>query len=325
MNDTSLVSRRSFFQKSAKLAVATGVLGFTAAYRGAESKKRWVVACRDSHLATTGKADCWEAMKELGVDGVEVLVNIDLRCPSLFHPSKKYRLDTPSNIEALKNDFAENRMVPSALCMSNQLEQRLPRELEWAKQLVPAAQALGVRAIRIDVVPRRMTRDEFLPFAIKACKQLCEIAEGTDVRYGVENHGTTTNEPQFLSALFDGVGSSHLGQTLDVANFYWYGHPLDDLYQLYERFASHVVHTHCKNIRSPEDKRNAKRPIGWEYERYTCPLYEGDIDFQKLTAILRQAGYAGDLCIEDEALGKYSAAERPEILKKEVAYLRKLA
>jgi sugar phosphate isomerase/epimerase len=323
MYHSKQLTRRDFLQQTASFALTAGLVGAAGHSRAAESRKPWIVACRDAHLAATGKADCWAAMKELGIGGVEMVVNLDLRLPGMIHPTKQYRLDSPDNIASLKDDFAANGMVPTAFAMANQFDQRLPQELEWTKRLVPAAQQLGIKAIRIDVVPHTMKREDFLPFAIKACKQLCEIAEGTEVRFGVENHGNTTNDPEFLSALFDGVGSSHLGQTLDVGNFYWYGHKLDALYKLYERFGAHVVHTHCKNIRYPEDQRNAKRPIGWEYDRYVCPLYEGDIDYKKLTDILRQANYAGDLCIEDESLGKYAASERPEILKKEAAFLKK--
>ncbi len=62
--------------------------------------------------------------------------------------------------------------------------------------------------------------------------------------------------------------------------------------------------------------------MGWEYERYNCPLYEGDIDFHRVIGTLRRAGYTGDLCIEDESLGKFPAAQRRGILAKEIQYLK---
>jgi sugar phosphate isomerase/epimerase len=318
------MTRRRFIHQTTNAAVAASFLTATAPIIAAAAPKPWLITCRDVHLDAVETANCWTAIKSLGLQGVEAAVNIDLSCPGLIHPDRQYRLDTDANIKALKDDLAANGVVISAFCMANQFELRLAQELEWTKRLVPAAQQLGVKAIRIDVVPRKMKRDEFLPFAIGACKQLCQIAEGTDVRFGIENHGNTTNDPEFLSALFDGVGSPRLGQTLDVANLYWFGHPLPDLYQIYERFAKRVVHTHCKNIRFPEDKRNVRRPIGWEYDRYNCPLYEGDIDFTRLIKILRQANYQGDLCIEDESLHKFPATQRAGILKKEAEFLRKL-
>src|SRR5665647_878850 len=108
------------------------------------------------------------------------------------------------------------------------------------------------------------------------------------------------------------------------ANFYWWGHPVNDLYPIYEKFAPRVVHTHCKSIRYPEDKKNLRREIGWEYGKYNCPIYEGDIDFKRIVKILRKAGYRGDLCVEDESLGKYPENERADIMRKEIAMLKGL-
>ena len=99
-------------------------------------------------------------------------------------------------------------------------------------------------------------------------------------------YGTVTNEPSFLERLFDGVGSEHLGLTLDTGNFYWFGHPLDDVYRLYEKFAPRAFHTHIKSIAYPEERRNVRRPMGWEYGKYASPIHQGDIDFRRVIGIL---------------------------------------
>ena len=260
----------------------------------------------------------------IGSDG-KLEVDPALGCPALYGPNKTYSLATASGIQALKDELDENGLVVTSFLMHNRLDERLDEELKWTRKLVKAARTLNVKMIRIDVVPRKTKKEDFLPFAVKACKQLCDIVEGKSIRYGIENHGSITNDPAFLERLFDGVGSSHLGLTLDTANFYWYGHPLNDLYAIFERFASKAFHTHCKSIRYPEDKKNVQRPMGWEYGRYCCPIYEGDIDFQKVVAILRRAGYNGDLCVEDESLGKFPEAERADVVKKEIALLKTLS
>ncbi len=324
MESSHELTRRSFVQSAAGLMLSSGVLAGTKNETNSTPSKGWVIACRDNLLKWTPKPDCWSAMKELGVTGVEVEVNPAMICPALYNPDKTYNLTTASGVQALKDDLDENELVITSFLMHNRLDERLDDELAWIDKLVKAAQMLGVKVIRIDVVPRRIKREDFLPFAVKACKQLCDIVKGTSIRFGIENHGNTTNDPVFLEKLFDGVGSSHLGLTLDTANFYWYGHPLDDLYGIFERFASKAFHTHCKSIRYPEDKKNVRRKMGWEYGKYCCPIYEGDIDFQKVIAILDRAGYNGDLCVEDESLGKFPEGERAEVVKKEVALLRKL-
>ena len=77
------------------------------------------------------------------------------------------------------------------------------------------------------------------------------------------------------SPLFAGVGSKRLGLTLDTGNFYWYGHPLSKVYELYEMFASRVFHTHCKSIGYPAEEREKQRPMGWQYVKYHGPIYSG--------------------------------------------------
>lgn len=71
-----------------------------------------------------------------------------------------------------------------------------------------------------------------------------------------------------------------------------------------------------------EAEREKKRAIGWEYGKYNCPVYEGDIDFRRAIKILRGAGCAGDLCIEDESLGRFPAEERGGIMAKEIRHLK---
>ncbi len=318
----SPVSRRHFLGATATFAAAASCLPVTRLEAAARS--RWVVACRDQHLKAADKEDCWSCAKALGAEGVEVNVGLDMSCANLFRASGHYSLATDADLQALKSDAARNQCRITAFVMNNHLDERLEQELEWARKLVKAARQLGVRAIRIDVWPHKLKENEFLPFAIDACKRLCEIAEGSDVRYGIENHGKVTNNPEFLDRLFEGVGSPSLGLTLDTANFYWYGHPLSDLYGIYEKFAPRAVHTHCKNIKFPEDKKNVRRPMGWEYDKYNCPIYEGDIDYKRLLEILRKADYRGDLCVEDESLGKFPAAERPTVLFREMAMLKEL-
>ncbi len=313
----STLHRREFLKQTTTVAAAIG-LGGSGCATMSSGKSRWPIACRDSHLNATGQPDCWAAMKYLGIKHAEVTTAIDMTCGGLYHPTKKYSLANTQSVQELRDDLKANDCAISALCMSNRLDEQLEKELEWMKKMAAVAGKFGVKTIRIDVVPRAIKRDQFLPFAIKACKQLCEISGAEGIRLGIENHGNTTNDPDFLEKLFDGVGSDYLGLTLDPANFYWYGHPLKDLYPIYEKFAKRAFHTHCKTIHYPEDKKNIRRQVGWEYDKYTVPVYEGDIDYARVVEILRRANYQGDLCLENECLGHFPKAQAGEILKKEL-------
>lgn len=209
--------------------------------------------------------------------------------------------------------------------MNNRIDEGLDRELAWTRKLAAALPSFGVDVIRIDVVPHKLPSQEFLPFAIQACSKLCQIIRDTPIRLGIENHGSLTNDPLFLDKLFDGVGSSQLGLTLDPNNFYWFGHPLPDVYTIIEKFAARVFHTHCKNIAYPENKREVRRTIGWEYDQYTCPVDQGDIDYTKIARILRTAKYRGDLCLENECLHRFPPDQHATLLKREIAFLNRLA
>ena len=319
------MTRRVFLGKAGGLVLGAGLLACPGRAIGEEKRKPLLLAVRDVYLRGTGEKDCWAAMKHLGVGGAEVVVQRDFSCPNLFAPGKEYTIGSSEGIGALAEDLRLQKLKISAFCLNNRFDENPDAEVSWSTSVARAAQKLGVKAIRIDVVPRRLQGEEFLKFAIQTCRRLVEQSEGTDVGFGIENHGGTTNQVEFLEKLFDGVRSERMGLTLDTGNFYWFGYPLEKLYGIYRKFSRRVHHTHCKNIRYPEEMRNRQRAVGWEYGKYNCPIDEGDIDLGKVVGILREAGYGNDLCIEDESLGKFPESERTGVLKREVEFLRKLA
>jgi len=289
-------------------------------------KAAWAVACRDAHLPETGAADSWSAIKAIGADGAEVWVSPELACGQLFAPNEKFAITDLAAIRSLGGRFRDHGQQITAFCLGTRYDQRKDAEIAFTLKVAAAAAELGVPAIRIDVVPREIKDEgEFLKFAVDVGRRLVKESSGMKVRFGVENHGGTTNKPEFLRKLLADVVSERFGLTLDTANFYWFGHPLSKLYELYAEFAPRICHTHAKSIRFPESERDKQRPVGWEYAKYCCPVYEGDIDFSRVARILRQAGFAGDLCVENESLGRFPADQRSEILKREIEYLRKAA
>jgi len=253
---------------------------------------------------------------------MESTISDDLALPGLFHAGEKYSLASDAGIARVKTAASTAGQKITALCMYNRFAERPDQEVELCTRAARAAQALGVSAIRIDVVPQKLARPEFLKLATATLAKVMAATESTGVAFAIENHGNTTNDPEFLRPLFVGVGSKRLGLTLDTGNFYWYGHPLSKVYELYEMFAPRVFHTHCKNIGYLADQREKRRPIGWQYAKYHGPIYAGDIDFGRVVTILKKAGYANDLCIEDESLGK--AKDAADILGKELRLLKDL-
>jgi|YNPMSStandDraft_1061717.scaffolds.fasta_scaffold03958_1 sugar phosphate isomerase/epimerase len=327
-----LMSRRGWLLEAGGLAAGMCVSwwGFRRVERAmaAESSPRkksvWPLAMREVMLRHLKPTNIWSAAQQMGLEGMEVSITEKLELPHLVHPAGPYTAAEIAGLNRLRKDMERAGVRITAFCMYNRFAERPDEEAEWCGRVARVAKALGVSAIRIDVVAHKMSKEDFLPLAIKALRKAMAEVEPTGVPLAIENHGALTNDPEFLDALFRGVGSPLLGLTLDTGNFYWYGHPLSKLYEIFERFASRVFHTHLKGINYPAEKRETQRPMGWEYGKYQCPIYQADVDFHRVATILDQAGYQGDLCIENEGLGGKPPAEVEAILKKELALLAEL-
>ncbi len=324
MSDVRGLTRRAFLRQSCGLVIGAGVLSSVGGPLPAEPNKRWPLAVRDVYLRLTGEKDCWAAMKSLGAQGAEVEVQRDFTCTNLRASGQSYSIGTEKATDTLAKDLRSHGLTIPAFCLHNRFDENPTEEVSWTVAVARAAETIGTKAIRIDVVPRRIQGDDFFKFAVDTCRQLVNKTEGMSVRFAIENHGGTTNRVEFLEKLFGAVKSERMGLTLDTGNFYWFGYPLEQLYGIYRKFAPRAFHTHCKTIRFPDDKRNQKRPMGWEYGKYNCPIYEGDIDFEKVVAILRAAGYNNDLCVENESLGKFPENERADVLRREIQFLKGL-
>ncbi|MBN1343794.1 MAG: sugar phosphate isomerase/epimerase [Phycisphaerae bacterium] len=328
MHQRDNTSRREFLRGSIAAAASVGALNPLVRAESAEATNRpaWPVTCRDALLREAGGADIWAIMDAVGVDGAEVLVNPDMTMPNMVAPGKTYSIATPDDIKRLADELADKKRQIGALCLFSRFDDRPEQEVDLTVKTARAAAALGSPVVRIDLVPHKIKDpDEYVKFCIKIGRQIVDATKDLPVRFGVENHGGTTNRPEFLRSVFDGIGSKRFGLTLDAGNFYWFGHPLSKLYDIYAEFAPWTCHVHCKSIRYPEADRQRQREMGWKYAECRCPIYEGDIDYERLARILRKSGYQGDLCIDDESLRKFPEDQRGEILKKDVAFLRRIA
>jgi sugar phosphate isomerase/epimerase len=296
----------------------------SASASGRGKKPVWPLAMREVMLRNLKPENIWTTAKAMGLEGLEATITEKLELPHLVNPDGVYTAADVAGLNRIRKDMEKSGVRITAFCMYTRFAERPEIEPAWCGRVARIAKALGVSAIRIDVVPHKISKEEFLPFAIKVLRKTMAEVEPTGVPLAIENHGAVTNDPEFLDALFKGVGSPLLGLTLDTGNFYWYGHPLSKLYEIFERFASRSFHTHLKGINYPAEEREKQRPMGWEYGKYQCPIYQADVDYNRLAAILDKADYRGDLCIENEGLGHKKPDEVEAILKKELALLVEL-
>lgn len=286
------------------------------------------VSVRDAIVTHAGYERLIDGLSDIDVWAIELNIDRQFMVASLTEPNKTVRIATDDEIEAYKSELDRNGVRVSAILLSNNFgADDIEAELRWVIEAIRCAQKLGCIAVRIDSAmsrEREMAFDERVKRFTDCLKRVIEETEETGMPLGIENHGYQGNDPKFLRAVIDGVGSERLGVTLDTGNFYWYGHPLSTVYEIERSFAPLTKHTHLKNIRYPEEMREMQREVGWRYGDFVCPLPDGDIDHAIIVRYLSEAGYTGDLCIEDESLGKFTVQERKAVLRRDADYVKSL-
>jgi len=281
---------------------------------------------RDHIITGAGYESVLEGCNALDLYNVEIAMDREL---NVLNPlgGTLCLADKAQKAEFKRIVESEGLKLDGILLPTNFNHPELEKELDWVVQVTRLAEEFGIEAIRIDAVmsgERELPLDERVAKFASAMQAIIERTSDSQVEYGVENHGFQGNDPDFLERLFAAAGSERVGLTMDTGNFYWAGHPLEKVYEILERLAPYTKHTHVKNISYPEEMRNQQRPLGYEYGKYVCPVYEGDIDHERVAGILKKVGYQRGFNLEDESLGKFDLPERLEVLKRDVDYLKSL-
>ena len=274
------------------------------------------------------KGNIVEAMRYLELDAVELEYFYDDSVYSL-KGDRKINLRVKEGAKELGEELSSNNLKVSSFLMHNNFaDEDMKNQIGWIIRCIDIAEHFGATSIRIDPIvetERELSVDEVAEISVKALRGVFgEIQKEKKVYLAIENHGKYGNRPEFLRRVTNEVGDGRLGLCLDSGNFYWYGFPLDEVYKIFEEFAPLARHTHIKNIRYPLEIKNKRREIGYKYEEYVSPIYEGDIDHSEFIKVLKKAGYDGDICVEDESLGKHSNEEALLIMRRDVSYLKGL-
>ena len=318
----SMKNRRGFI-KDVVLVSMSSYFGRAGFLMSMDNKKKFLVGCRDALLQAVNSDEIWQSIRMVSAEGLEVEIDRELNCPNLKLSGKALNLSSAAGRKLFADEFRRHGIRAFAFLTRTRVAVDSEVEIEYPIKVARVASELEIPAIRIDLAQvQRGDVEEFFRDCVKFCQKVCKGIKGLKVKLGVENHGMYTNDVDFLEKLFDAVGDDNLGLTLDTANFYWFGYPLNDLYSIYKKFSNRIVHTHCKNIAYPQEKRNVKRSIGWEYSKYSCAVDCGDINFVKVIQILASANYSGALCLEDESIGKVGLPDRISTIKREIDYLR---
>ena len=269
-----------------------------------------------------------EGLRTLGVDAIELALARDFSVRAL-DTGERTVLNSDDDVKAFREKTEKQGIRVCAVTTSCDFSAGdKESNIAWIARAIEIADLLGAPAVRIDSA---MSKEKQLDFEtrvnlfVEGLGGALNRTANSKVVLGIENHGFQGNNLAFLLNVFQQTGSDRLGSTLDLCNFYWRGYPLSEVYGIVRVLAPYAKHTHVKSIHYPEEQREVMREAGWEYGKYACPLDEGDIDLVKVVAMLAKAGYKGDICIEDESLGKCAtAAERIEFLRRDVACIRRV-
>ncbi|MFQ6132764.1 MAG: sugar phosphate isomerase/epimerase family protein [Armatimonadota bacterium] len=297
---------------------------------GSQGELAMYASIRDAIITHAGYGSLKEGMRGLDLWALEIAVDRSLTAsamqPTPGDPAPV--LNSPAAIAAYSKELENHGARAATLFVAQDFNaEDMEAEVKWVADVVRIAEAMGVPAVRIDSImsgERELPLEERVDTFARGVTAVLEATAGSQVALGMENHGYQGNDPDFTFPLLEKVGSERFGMTLDTGNFYWWGHPLDTVYEIMERLAPMTKHTHLKNISYPEEVRQTQREIGWKYGEYVAPIPDGDVDHARVVQMLQAAGYEGDLCIEDESLGKFQVEERQAVLRREVDHIREL-
>ena len=281
----------------------------------------------DSHLTGLEAESTWAAAKEVGITAVQAELRPDLSCPVLFegkeHP---YRIDTPENrqklLEAAKKGGCE--IVAFCTVIPFAKDKDDAENIAWIEKAAKAVAETKVPVIMMPLSGGELDEQAFTKRAVAFVKAVAPFAKANKIQLTVENLGPYLNKREVLKPIMEAVPNDQVGLANDACNMYWFGHPLSAVHDLAKTFAPHVRYVHAKSIKYPEDRREKQRDKGWEYGKYAETIRAGDLDFDKILGYYFDAGYKGDVVIEDDSLGRLDAAGKKKAIKDDAAVLREI-
>jgi len=290
------------------------------------------LAIRDFTVKWIGYENVYAGLKDLGLKSFELYMDRELKGAKYRDMGEEvplgFDLSTSEKRRELSEQLGQEGLTVCAILVENDFARTdLKSEIDWIVRTSEVAPQIGCDTVRINPpmrIQEGISEGQYLDITIDCCREILERTKTTGVSLAMENHGVMGNRFEFLRGVLESIGSERMGLNLDTGNFYWFGYPLGRVYEIIEYFAGKAKHTHIKNLKFAEQKRNSFRKPGEDWPSSGATIYEGDIDHRKVLNWLRQAGYERDLTLEDESLGRFDVKERIGIVKEDLRFLRGL-
>ena len=183
----------------------------------------------------------------------------------------------------------------------------------YARKGIRYAKALGVNVVQIteDMYPPKwMTEQDAFDIMKVNLRAIAETCAENGVYLGVEQHGPYTAKIQRLLRILELVDSPWIRVNYDSGNTFLAG---EDPYKMLEAVIEKVVHVHAKDISVKQAEAERGKVTG---TAVGCACGDGVIDWKRIVARLKQAGFAGVLSVEcgTEAEATRSLAHLNQVL-----------
>ncbi len=238
--------------------------------------------------------DCVSKAKEMGFDAIEFT--------ELVPPEGESKLSYAKRIcdEAKKCDIEVSAYVVGA----NLAQSDTTDEVKRLKECVDVAHALGAKFFRHDIMygyDSFRSFDLALPTIAAAIREVTEYAKGLAIKTTSENHGYIAQDSDRMERLFNTVNHENYGALIDVGNFLCAD---ENPAVAVSRLANFAFMVHAKDFLT-KAYEIGDAPEGY-FQTRGCnylkgvPVGKGDVPVAQCIAILKRAGFDGNVDIEYE-------------------------
>lgn len=253
-----------------------------------------------SRLIDSGKMtqlDCISKAKEMGFDGVELVDIANFADGDVLGYAKKLADEAERcGIELSNFAFTADFSVKS----------EYDNQIQWVKSMIDAAEVLGVKTVRHDVLHGLGDYRSFgqlLSVISDACRTITEYAEKKGIRTMVENHGFICQDSIRTEQLFNAVNHKNFSLLVDIGNFLCAD---DNPVIAVSRVAPYAAYVHVKDFllkpgSGADPGEGFFKTRGANYLRGTI-VGHGAVPVKQCLDILTNAGYDGYVTVEYEGM-----------------------